>query len=169
MAGPGEQPDQGSADGSRWLKRVLIFGGAVLILTPLVMGTCDRADELLCTTQAMRLGHALRSYADDYDNRLPDTTDGWPAALDPYLRPNGAGEITLCPQDHARPSYALAPSLRLPDVRLTDLPGETVLIFETDDGVSPVWRHRNGANYGYVDGHTRWLSRAETPGVLLAQ
>ena len=154
-----------SLSGAGRTTRSVRLAGAGLVLSmvgllmPIVKTTCGQVDVAMCHSQEMRLGLALIQYADDWDDRLPDPRQDWVASTEPYVRDPS---VMLCPADKALPSYQLEPSLRGAST-LKEAGPLAILLFETDDGMNLVRRHEDGAVYAYVDGHTKWLSRADTP------
>jgi prepilin-type processing-associated H-X9-DG protein len=116
----------------------------------------QKAQQITCASNLRQLALATLMYASDYDDQLPPA-DNWVAALHPYL-PNR--DILRCPSAPGQPGAYAYNSLAAGQ-RLSDLPPDMVLFFETsknesnpaDDGTSVVARHPGGTNYAFVDGH----------------
>ena len=109
-----------------------------------------------CASHVRQLALATIMYASDYDDQLPPA-DNWVEALQPYFRNR---DILRCPSAPGQP-VAYAYNSLAAGQRLSDLPPDMVLFFETsknesnpaDDGTSVVARHPGGTNYAFVDGH----------------
>ena len=131
------------------------------ILFPVFAKAREKARQASCSANEKQLALACLQYAADYDERYPDWSTNWSDATEPYYR---SSLVLDCPADtNGKPSYQFGPTLRGKEAgKLTD-PANAVMLFESDDGKSVVWRHNDGANYGYADGHIKWLGKASTP------
>ena len=139
----------------------------------------ERARRASCMSNLKQIGLALAQYARDYDADFPPTKSsmgGWVALLQPYAK---SEPIFQCPSDrssagktsdyffNARLAGAATTKLAAPasiialgdglsdqsfDAHLRQLP-----VSWTSDSASPAYRHFDGANYGFADGHVKWF------------
>ncbi len=112
-----------------------------------------------CMSNVRILVVAACGYSEDHGGVLP--SEGWREELGPYL--NDAA-VLACGEAQGASSYALNPALygaKLADIADT---ARTVLVFETDDGKTPAFRHHGGSNVGFADGHVKWLKPEQLAG-----
>ncbi len=159
-------------------------GGCLLLIvgTPLVWSLTSEAlwwhrhppQRASCIQNLKQLSLAVQMYATDYDERMPRVRD-WSEVTMPYAR----NELTYhCPKASTEPrlSYGMNPDLSGRVVEgisgyvmhgrdRRELP-EEVMLFDGRLGMV-IERHEGGANYGFADGHAKWL--ADPPaGILVA-
>ncbi|MBI2299084.1 MAG: hypothetical protein HYU66_09120 [Armatimonadetes bacterium] len=118
--------------------------------------------QLVCQAGMKDISRALLSYAQDYDNRLPDADQWFVQVNNPTYRPLQA----TCPSDprHGSLSYAMPLGIGGADVRR--LPVSQVMLFDAD-GVFPAPRHDRGANVGRLDGSVQLIAGPRLGGVPL--
>lgn len=106
----------------------------------------ERQRQLLCQQQLRDLARLAQSYAQDYDDHLPDAT-AWATQL---TRQYGPVDL-FCPSDpdHSRPSYGMPIGLSGADIRKLD-PRQVVLY--DAEGLFLAPRHEQRANVGRLDG-----------------
>jgi prepilin-type N-terminal cleavage/methylation domain-containing protein/prepilin-type processing-associated H-X9-DG protein len=159
------------------------------LLFPVFATARGKAAQAVCLANLQQIGMALELYAQDFDQCLPDEyvpwRGGYPDVVQPYLRDY---RVFVCPQQ----SEATHVSYGLPEwnasaarywgvVRLTQVgsPAEAILLAENTtswystrdpahsvffppDGNVAWTRHAGGANYLFLDGHGKWLTRGQT-------
>jgi len=137
--------------------------------------------ETACLSNTKRLAIAMRTYAADHDARLPSAAT-WCDDLLPNLN---SGNDFICPLGpDARATYAMNRWLdevqiqgldpespydeaagKIPDPASGEAvdPAEVVMIIEGPGGwnlsggpEAVRYRHNDGANFGFADGHARW-------------
>ncbi len=170
---------------------IAIIAILAAILFPLFARAREKARAVSCSSNLSQLAKAFLMYATDYDDGMPAEwypgSGGWPQDLQPYVRNY---QVFICPsnRDAETTSYGMPAwtawmafwegSAKL---RGASKPVTTFLLAEnstswysTRDPVhwpSPWWpdlsnvawtRHNGGANYAFVDGHVKWLKRAQT-------
>ena len=133
-----------------------------------------------CASNLQILGLAIRVYTSDSDNRfLPSGTkyDAWVQTLSPYL---SNSSILTCPSSNHKRQGATDYfyNVRLASVERTRIVSPKSVILSGDgdelgwpsayltalpkswrtDENSPAWRHLDGANYLFVDGHVKAYS-----------
>lgn len=162
---------------------VVLFGVGGILFPLGHPGVSRRARERhQCQTNLKQVALAIKQYVQDANEHFPHfpslrTTKGWREAITPYVK---NAEIFHCPSEgddqtqtycdywfNARLSGAgeelveFASSTLLlgdgyssgdPRVSLSQLPQSW-----RDDEKSPAWRHLDGANYAFVDGHVKWF------------
>ena len=121
---------------------------AVLWLGSLAAKSVEKARLATCQSSEKMLVYAMKTYADDYDGRLP--VRPWPEVF----------SSERCPDDRQRsgPSYALHQRWLqhpLPD----DQTGTRLLLIYESAPEPFAYRHKKGMNVGFVDGHVRWYPR----------
>ena len=109
-------------------------------------------------------------YAQDYDEVYPPARK-WADNLQPYVKNN---QILVCPSKPEL-SCGYAYNSKLGGGYLAELtqPSSTVMLFESDQGMNAaggpellaVPRHQGGLDFGFADGHCKWLS-ASSYGLL---
>ena len=133
-----------------------------------------------CQSNLKQIGLAFKQYQQDFTDKLPITTtaQGWVGALQPYLK---SYAIFKCHSEATRKNDKLTHywfNRRLAGVedQHFDAPALTILTVEgepSDDpnisllilpplwiakADSPLLRHLDGANYGFADGHVKWMT-----------
>ncbi|UCC69576.1 MAG: DUF4190 domain-containing protein [Armatimonadota bacterium] len=124
------------------------------------------ARKAICLSNVKNISVALQMYMADYDGRLPDADD-WCGNLQEYLKNY---DVLLCPAAKDLDcAYAYSSDLSGADLASFYDPPTTIVIFESDLGwnasglpqdlLPPEPRHLGGDNFGFLDGHARWIAR----------
>jgi len=136
-------------------------------------GADAEALQAKCVSQMKQLGQALAMYAIDYDDLRPPA-DRWCDVTYPYIK---AWELHHCPVDPAAFSYAMNHKLsRVSESKVVDV-SHTICLYESStgrknecdqhgspgDSVPDPPRHQGGNNFGFVDGHAKWLKPEAVP------
>ena len=139
-----------------------IMGLLGAILFPVFARSREKARQPACLSNVKQVVLAVMTYAQDNSGRLPRAST-WDVEIEPYLR-NRA--IYRCPVDNTdqEVSYSMVP--RYSGAKLEDIanPETVIIIYESEYG-RPVYRHNEGMNVGYADGHVKWLKELP-PGTL---
>jgi prepilin-type processing-associated H-X9-DG protein len=130
-----------------------------------------------CISNVKQLCLGMMIYAADHDDCLPPAR-GWAGRVFPYVKNK---HIYLCPLDDRwskqkcgdlSDSYTInlhAGGLRL---RPVATPGELVLLFDGTECAgfqgAAAYRHREGLNAGYADGHCKWVAQSRFTNELLS-
>ena len=151
----------------------LITGSILLVLAVILFPVFARARENArrssCQSNLRQLHVALRQYAADYDGQLPVTECA--TSLKAYTK---RSSTFRCPSKGSRTGASdYFFNARFLKKKLGDIPSPQTLVLMGDgndgapltqlpsawptDEYSPAWRHMNGANYGFADGHVKWL------------
>lgn len=131
------------------------------ILFPVFAKAREKARQADCSANQRQLALAALMYVQDYDQQLPRADAAWTELLEPYLKHPAVYE---CAADvDGPPSYHFNPALRSLELVAVTNPSEAILFFESDDEKTIAWRHNDGANFAYVDGHVTWLSQQNNP------
>lgn len=164
---------------------VVITGAAAAILFPLFArsreSNCNRNP---CPSHLKQIALGFRQYMQDYDEKYPPVAVAragyWAGSLQPYVR---SWQLFQCPLDKtgaAPKTVDYFYNARLAGVDEAKIASLTQTILAGDgagdrltlynlkqlpaswlsDQSSPAWRHLDGANYAFVDGHVKWY-RAE--------
>ena len=133
------------------------------------------AEQMSSLSNLKQIGLGIMQYAQDHANTLPDA-DKWVDEIMPYVK---SEMLFHDPQAPAGQKWSYAYNTALSGVRIgaVNTPASTVIVFEStlgtknasDGGASvphPGW-YKNGADYGFVDGHVKWLADAEKPSFAL--
>jgi len=115
-----------------------------------------RAQQAACMSNLKQLSLAMLMYCQDYGERYPAPRQDWAKVAEPYYKNRS---ILQCPVDPELPSYALNGAVAGHSLSDVAAPAELVLLFESDDTKTVAYRHNDGANYGFADGHCKWLKR----------
>jgi prepilin-type processing-associated H-X9-DG protein len=138
------------------------------ILFPVFARARAKAEQASCMANIKQLMLAEAMYATDYDNRLPSAGD-WPQKLYPDYKND---MILLCPADK-RPdkqksadkptSYTMSDALGGLGMETLRDPQNLGVLFDGTQlyGLTGAadYRHNDGLNVGYADGHARWLNQ----------
>lgn len=137
-----------------------VFGTLFVLLfalTPAINRWCYRDDRayMACKNRLEILYSAFVTYAANHEGRLPPA-DGWCDAIRPYL-PSANGDVEnsfRCPSDASKDkglaSYAM--NARLSNTLLSQLPKDTVLLFESQPG----WNLSGGPEDLFFENHRFW-------------
>lgn len=133
----------------------------------------ERARESLrrysCQVNMKRIMLGVLQYSQDYDERLPGAR-AWIDEIKYYVPDRN---IFTCPSVPQGQRYGYAYSVKLSHKPLSALeaPAQMVAVYETTVlkrnayglGEDIAYRHENGANYAFGDGHIKWFSREKRP------
>ena len=169
---------------------VAIIGILAAILLPVFSRTRCSSSRSSCQSNLKQIALAWQQYAADYDNSAPTLSTngafyGWSDALTAY---SANPALLHCPSNPALPAAnPIAPGYcdywtnsRLSGLSLARVssPAATIILGEgaagnaqyalshlpqtwRNDPKSPAFRHQEGANYAFADGHVRWLKPAK--------
>jgi prepilin-type processing-associated H-X9-DG protein len=143
-----------------------IYGFTGLI-TP-AMRSSDGFLRSQCQSNLKPVMLAVKQYMQDYDEKMPPARR-WSDVLDPYTN---LRELFNCP---ALPTgktngYAFNQNLsQVSESRIKES-AATVSIYETSNlglnvfgpGTGRAYRHMDGANFAFADGHVKWFSRGNS-------
>ena len=165
------------------LLELIVVIAIIVILASILFPVVNRggydARRSSCQSNQKQIALAFLVYAQDYDDRLPPVTSssaGWASLVRPYAKSWWLWDCPSTPTNSgATTDYFFNGRLaRYPTSRIV-LPNKTLLLGEGDDGCrasaelrsfplaalrnkkSPAWRHREGANYAFTDGHVKWF------------
>jgi len=131
----------------------------------------ESARKTQCLSNVQNISVALTMYMSDWDETLPPQANRWEDVLPAYTK---SRTVFVCPDDpQSRSGYAFMGELA--GKRVSDLPDpwRQVSVFESDRGWNAFGdlsllptqpRHLGGDNFGYVDGHVKWVRRGTPPG-----
>ena len=122
-----------------------------------------------CQSHLKQVMLGALQYAQDYDDTFPGTRK-WIDDLAPYVRTEA---IFRCPALPAGSNYGYALNQNLNQIKTANLDNitQTVAIYETTSlvrnecgtGDERAYRHMNGSNIAFVDGHVKWYREGEEP------
>jgi prepilin-type processing-associated H-X9-DG protein len=154
------------------LLMVPIIAIMAAILFPVFAKARTKAVQTSCLSNVRQLCTAQLSYAQDWKEAFPQGAN-WCDATEPYVRNR---EVYSCPSRGASIGGDYWMSRPVCGVSLDRFksPSEAGLLFE---GSSSRWNgsggkadvrapHNGGANYGFVDGHAKWLRDGSAPDAL---
>ncbi len=149
-----------------WVAIIIVAASALIIFlatTRQPMGR-EKARQTSCQSNLKQQALAMLMYCEDNDGRFPDLRH-WNDALRPYLK---SPRILICPSadDRTMPSYAANAGLQSRVMKKLKSPANTVMLFDSMPGAnnfggpdSPVYRHSEGCNFAFADGHVKWMRR----------
>ncbi len=124
-----------------------------------------------CMENMKQVAFSALQYTQDNNEQFPHA-QSWMDEVRPY---NSKDSIFNCPE-LGRGKFGYAFNLKVSRQRLlAPQPGRTILIYETSilkrnaygSGENLAFRHQNGANYAFADGHVKWFSKTGTPSFKL--
>jgi len=118
------------------------------ILMPALNKAKDVSQRIVCATNLRGLSCAMTVYANDYNDQLP-SADRWCDLL--ISKGNVSPKSLVCPDSDAvegESSYAM--NINVVGKKLTELPPDMVLLFETDTGKDPNGRTERTDNRNYI-------------------
>ena len=119
-----------------------------------------------CQSNLKQIALGIKQYEQDYDEKFP-LAKPWIDVLQPYLK---SEEVFNCPSLPNSQRYGYAYNSKLshkPEQVLTSI-SETVAVYETNVlkrnaygmGENIAYRHLDGANFAFADGHVKWFAKA---------
>jgi prepilin-type processing-associated H-X9-DG protein len=147
---------------------------AIYKITGAILKDSPRSEPLnreLCQSNLKQIGLAMRQYIQDYDDKYP-IAKPWISALRPYA---GSQEVFHCPTLPSQ-SYGYAYNSKLSNKAERSLDVFKIVgVYETTllkrnaygTGENLAFRHLNGANYAFADGHVKWFAKGQTPSFKL--
>ena len=147
---------------------MIVAVGAVLaaILFPVFLRSREKAVQSSCLSNLKQIGLAQLMYAQDYGETMA-LAPAWPDRLYPYI--NNA-QVLQCPSAEGtssptwsggRVDYTMNSDVSGMQLKNIGLPANVPIDY---DGTAVVggrgtvaFRHNDGANCGYVDGHVKWV------------
>ena len=159
---------------------IAIIALLAAILFPVLAQAREKARQTACLSDYHQIGLAIHLYASDYDGITPPdggSFKGLIADCEPYSK-NKA--IFACPDDFDREEEGRAGSYRMasdyqgkplacgwPDPYNPPVlaqPATTILTYEAEQDfaqapIRPTYRHQNGTQALYFDGHAKWLPK----------
>ncbi|RYX82984.1 DUF1559 domain-containing protein [bacterium] len=139
------------------------------ILVPVFSRARNNARRATCQSNLKQICLALWQYTEDSDGVLP--TRDWVSLTKPYAKEK---DIFRCPvknDGRGRGDYFFNARLLRRELGGISAPQSLILLgdgsddspvarfptgWRTDES-SPAWRHLEGANYAFGDGHVKWL------------
>ena len=159
---------------------VAIIAVLAAVLFPVFAQAREKARQTNCLANYHQIGQAIPMYASDYDGVTPPdggSFTGLIADSRPYIKNDG---IFICPDDFDRQEERRPGSYRMPSLYQGKLlscgwpdpynptvltqPADTTLTYEAEQdyaeaAIRPTFRHQNGAQVLYFDGHAKWIPR----------
>ena len=133
-----------------------LFGMIAAVLFPVFARARAKASQNNCLSNVKQCGLGMIMYASDHKDHLPSAAT-WVQDTLPYLK---NVQIYMCPNDTSgeQVSYAMNPHLSGAALGSIENPAETVMVYDAEHGV-PAYRHNDGLNVCFADGHVKWLHR----------
>lgn len=118
-----------------------------------------------CQSHLKQLCLALPMYAADHGDLCPPHED-WARALQPYYK---QADILRCPAaPEVEIGYGYAKYLAERRLSSVPRPAETYALWDAAEGGSaPAFRHSDGLNVAFADGHVYWVSTTWVFGAAL--
>ncbi len=173
--------------GFTWIEALVVIAIVAIgasILFPIPSRGREGARRSSCASNLKQVGLAFLQYARDADEKAPPVSNargGWTRLVSPYFKYVGSAEIFQCPSARSdltgATDYFYNARLAGAHNKLgseaksvsTILVGEGLDDQNADyhlsqwpaswraDESSPAWRHLDGANNLFVDGHVKWF------------
>ncbi|RYX82985.1 DUF1559 domain-containing protein [bacterium] len=156
-----------------YLLLLCFFSVCAFLFQPLVNRSPHNARRASCQSNLKQIGLALRQYSQDYDEKLP--LRDWVTPVVFYAKSDMVFQCSETTITKGNNDYFF--NSRFVEAATVTIasPKTLVLIGDgQDDGglnatlaqlpsswradeKSPAWRHLDGANYGFADGHVKWM------------
>ncbi len=165
----------------RWLRWAVLLSLLLIgwtIFQPLPNRARENPRRAQCQSNLKQIALATKQYLQDNNERYPslDTVAGWREALNLYVKSDA---VFQCPSDENKSEQTADYWLnaRMSGIREEVLDAQALTAMLGDgytsadprvslsqmpqswkiDAKSPAWRHLDGANYAFADGHVKWL------------
>ncbi len=162
---------------------IAIIAILAAILFPVFAKAREKARQTACLNNQKQLGLAFMMYAQDYDEMFPSSwystgtaSYDWHTMVEPYMKNR---QIWICPSKPTQSSgygysqLIIAGSVnramaKIPEVARTCLLSEIVQAvdrswpfgyYPADTRFEPEFRHNEGLNMCFCDGHAKWLKQ----------
>lgn len=171
---------------------IAIIAILAAILFPVFGRARENARRSSCQSNEKQIVLGLKQYTSDYDERFPlgdsptattatNPMSGWAGAAQPYIK---SSQIFQCPSESSASAvnetdYSYNGAVAGQSESVFNNSANTVILTEgtqaapasavVGDPVSTVGnppayaRHLEGSNYGFVDGHVKWLQSTKAP------
>ncbi len=160
-----------------WLLLLVVGPILAAILFPVFSRAQGKAQQSACLSNLKQISLALSIYQVDYDGPLPPA-ERWPEATFPYIK---NAQVYVCPADK-RPvrqtqgghetGYTISASLGGAKTETLPSPFDVGVLFDgmaiAGDREAAAFRHQEGLNLAYADGHVRWLHQGSFGQVSLS-
>lgn len=161
-----------------------IIGLLAALLLPVLFQSREKARQSDCLSNYHQIGQAIQMYAADVDGDTPPDGGSFGGLIQdcaPYVKADASGIFT-CPDDDDKDEEKRAGSYRMPTLyqgkslnggwpdgysTLSPLPlaqpSATTMVYEAEQDakqpIVPTFRHQNGTQVLYFDGHAKWIPR----------
>ncbi len=128
------------------------------IMFPVFSRAKGKARQTVCLSNVKQVMISMLMYADDHDGHLPNAWT-WAEDLAEYVNNEELLQCPLAPMDPS--SYAMAK--RWSECKLEDIPdrSKTIIIYDAQPDGTPSFRHNDGMNAGFADGHAGWIGKKQ--------
>lgn len=172
---------------------IAIISILAAILFPVFAKAREKARQAACQSNLKQIGNAIAMYAQDYDETLPQNTSGgfyFDQLLAPYVAGKNMSQTFICPsktktETYQEWSYGFNQEFAIKSLAKIEEPASKGIVvdhqvrsFYSDakyvdptvgDGSTRVaYRHNDGLNIVFVDGHVLWKSRPDVIGNRIA-
>ncbi len=140
---------------------------------PLEERVTERRRRASCASNMKQQMLGVLQYEMDHDEHLPPA-DKWVDAIMPYIQTEAAFRCPSLTVTNGK-GYGYAFNQNLSRISLSALenPSQTVSIYETINpsrnwfgrGTGRAYRHEDGSNIAFADGHVKWFAKGEEAGV----
>lgn len=184
----------GAKNGFTLIELLVVIGVIAIlaaILFPVFAKAREKARQAACASNLKQIGHALALYAQDYDETLPTNAPSPSKYAEELLRPYIAGRdvsVTFrCPSKTKTEiyqwSYGINQEFTIKRLAQIAAPANKVIYMDrsgrgfysdrkyldpedptADPAVRETYRHSDGANLCFCDGHVLWKSRQDIIG-----
>jgi prepilin-type processing-associated H-X9-DG protein len=139
------------------------------ILSPVFIRARKNARRTECQSNQKQIFLALQQYTADYNGHLPPRA--WSSLIKPYAKERAIFRCPAINSNSGASDYFFNSRFLNRQLGSIQKPQTLILMGDGGDGStiiplsdewfqngnSPAWRHFEGANYSFVDGHVKWL------------
>jgi prepilin-type processing-associated H-X9-DG protein len=145
---------------------------AIYELTGFVLEDLQNSPEIhtrSCQSNLKQIALGMAQYTMDYDEKYP-LAKPWIDVIQPYIKSEIIFNCPALPKGQ-RYGYAYNSKLSNKAEALLSDTSQTVSVYETSVlkrnaygmGENRAFRHQDGANYAFADGHVKWFDKSKTP------
>ena len=141
-----------------------------ILLLPGLLNPAPKARSASCLSNTKQLAFAFLAYTQESDEHAPPART-WADAISPYVKNDVIFRCVNCRAANSC-NYAYSMAISGTDMRRFADRAQVQVVWDSDMGwngygdlTSVVFRHNDGANFAYADGHSKWRPATQAAGL----